>query len=106
MGLRDSMAVSGSDYPTPDGTCPETTYMLSILLMHVKARNFEFGLCTFEPRYRPPLFVKEVLGEFEAVTGRSPQVIFDSRREGDVGKLGRSDGSKQAFGLEGKASVT
>ena len=86
LGLRDSIAVFGSDYPTPDGTCLRD-YIHVVDLAHAHVKALEISSSGFVPLNLGtgrPYSVKEVLGEFEAVTGRSPQVIFDSRREGDV----------------------
>lgn len=88
LGLRDSIVVFGSDYPTPDGTCiRDYIHVVDLARAHVKALEVPTsGFVPLNLGTGRPYSVREVLIEFEVVTGRSPKVIFEGRRQGDVGE--------------------
>ncbi len=91
MGLRKSMTVFGSDYPTRDGSCiRDYIHVSDIAKAHLLAfdylveqkntQNFEI----FNLGSGQGVSVLEALQTFEEVTGIRPSYEIGARREGDV----------------------
>ena len=90
IGLRESLTVFGSDYPTPDGTCIRDyihvvdlakAHLLS--LSHSSVSNPEvFNLGTGKGTS-----VLELIQQFEEVSNRKLNWNFGARRAGDVTEI-------------------
>lgn len=91
VGLRESLAVYGDDYPTADGTCVrDYIHVVDVAKAHVialerllqgkNAENFEvFNLGTGKGST-----VLEVIQSFERVSGQQLNYNIVDRRSGDV----------------------
>lgn len=91
MGLRKELAVYGSDYPTPDGTCiRDYIHVVDLAKAHVIAlqrllenKNLE-KVETFNLGTGTGSSVLEVIHAFEKVSGQKLPYKLVDRREGDV----------------------
>lgn len=89
--LRPEIAVFGTDYETPDGTCiRDYVHVTDLASAHVRAvqRLLAGGECLAANLGTGRGFsVHEVIGAAEAVTGRRVQVRLTDRRAGDPAVL-------------------
>ena len=87
LGLRPEIAIYGTDYPTPDGTCVRDYIHVSDLAdIHVLAlRRLQEGSDSFVANcgYGRGYSVREVLSAIERINGRSLNVREAPRRPGD-----------------------
>ena len=104
LGLRDSISVFGTDYPTPDGTCIRDYIHVSDLadahvlaLRHLVANG---GNLLVNCAYGRGFSVREVLRAVETVVGYALPVIDAPRRAGDPPALVASaDRIREGSGL-------
>jgi len=88
LGLRPDIAIFGTDYATPDGTCIRDYIHVSDLAdAHLRALD---RLSSSEPGMRPynlgngrGFSVREIIASAERVTGRVVPVVESARRPGD-----------------------
>lgn len=107
VGKRDSMAIFGEDYETPDGTCiRDYIHIDDLAAAHVCALNY---LNEGKPStvvncgYGHGASVKEVIETMKKVSGVDIKVNKAPRREGDAPKLiARCDKIKKLFGWSPK----
>jgi UDP-glucose 4-epimerase len=91
LGIRDHLAVYGTDYPTPDGTCIRD-YIHVTDLAHAHRAALD-GLragkvnLTLNCGYGRGSSVQEVIEAVERVSGRSLPVRHAGRRPGDPAKI-------------------
>jgi UDP-glucose 4-epimerase len=87
LGLRPGIAIYGTDYPTPDGTCVRDYIHVSDLAdIHVLAlRRLQEGGNSFVTNcgYGRGYSVRQVLSAVERINGRSLNVREAPRRPGD-----------------------
>jgi UDP-glucose 4-epimerase len=87
LGLRSEIAIYGTDYPTPDGTCVRDYIHVSDLAdIHVLAlRRLQEGGDSFVANcgYGRGYSVREVLSAVERINGRPLNVREAPRRPGD-----------------------
>lgn len=89
-GLRDDVAVFGTDYPTPDGTCVrDYVHVADLAAAHVRALNAleerERVVCNLGTE--TGFSVREVIDTAREVTGRPIRVREARRRPGDPATL-------------------
>jgi UDP-glucose 4-epimerase len=106
-GQRPSVAIFGSDYDTPDGTCIRDyihvadlaqahVLGLQYLLEHQTSQVFNLGNGT-------GFSVKEVIDTASAITGKDIPVTYAPKRQGDPPALvGSSTKAQQILGWEPK----
>lgn len=86
-GERESVAIHGTDYPTPDGTCiRDYIHVTDLAHAHVKALEYLFSggkSDVFNCGYGHGYSVREVVNAARAVTGINFPVKEAGRREGD-----------------------
>ena len=91
LGLRDKLAIYGTDYPTPDGTCiRDYIHVEDLAKAHVLALDYllKGGRSeTFNCGYGRGYSVKEVVEAVKRVTGVDFPVETAPRRAGDAPKL-------------------
>jgi len=91
MGKRDHISIFGSDYPTPDGTCVrDYIHVEDLATAHTKAITYlENGGATTAVNLGTgvPVSVKELIEEFEKVSGLTVPVQSADRRAGDPPEL-------------------
>lgn len=103
LGIRDSIAVFGTDYPTPDGTCiRDYIHVTDLATAHV------LGLEYLLQRNDSNIFnlgngggfsVKEVIEAAREVTGKEIAVVERDRRPGDPPALvGSSEKAQRVLG--------
>lgn len=108
MGLREPLAIFGTDYPTPDGTCVRD-YIHAEDLAEAHAQVLDALEPGEERVYNLGIgrghSVREILGAVGRVSGRRLDVREEPRRAGDPAVL-LADPSKISRELGWKASVT
>jgi UDP-glucose 4-epimerase len=86
-GERESLAIHGTDYPTPDGTCiRDYIHVTDLADAHVQALEYLFSggkSDVFNCGYGHGYSVREVVNAARAVTGINFPVKEAGRREGD-----------------------
>ncbi len=86
-GERESLAIHGTDYPTPDGTCiRDYIHVTDLADAHVQALEYLFSggkSDVFNCGYGHGYSVREVVNAARAVTGINFPVKEAERREGD-----------------------
>jgi UDP-glucose 4-epimerase len=85
-GERDSFAIYGDDYATPDGTClRDYVHVLDIAQAHICAieRLNQPGMRGFNIGLGESYSVRQICAAAEQVTGQSIPVRIDARRPGD-----------------------
>lgn len=90
-GIKPSLSVFGTDYPTPDGTCiRDYIHVEDLAAAHLMAYDY---LCqggesqVFNCGYSKGYSVLEVLNAVKAVTGIDFPVVYAPRRAGDPPEL-------------------
>lgn len=88
LGLRQSMSIHGTDYPTKDGTClRDYIHVEDLAKGHLDALTYlERGGTSdvFNVGYGQPYSVREVIETMKNVTGRNFEVKEGPRRPGDA----------------------
>jgi UDP-glucose 4-epimerase len=103
LGVRDSISIFGTDYPTPDGTCIRD-YIHVTDLANVHILGVEYLLNggrseIFNLGNNNGFSVREIIEVAKQVTGRDIKVIEQERRDGDPPALvGSSEKVKQILG--------
>ncbi|WP_338470713.1 UDP-glucose 4-epimerase GalE [Niallia sp. XMNu-256] len=92
LGQRESIAVFGSDYPTPDGTCiRDYIHVTDLATAHILALEALLSgkkeTATYNLGNGLGYSVKEVIETCEKVTGKKANAIMSDRREGDPAQL-------------------
>ena len=91
LGHRPGMAIFGTDYDTPDGTCVRDYIHVSDLAgAHLDVLDYlrAGGACrTFNCGYGHGYSVREVIDAVERVSGRKLKISEGPRREGDPATL-------------------
>lgn len=91
LGLRDHLAVFGTDYDTPDGTCiRDYIHVDDLIEAHVRALDYLSsgnGSRAFNCGYGHGFSVREVVERVKKVTGIDFPVRETSRRAGDPPSL-------------------
>jgi UDP-glucose 4-epimerase len=90
LGKRESIAIFGTDYPTPDGTCiRDYVHVMDLASAHVTAMDalderkaMVYNLSTGQGHS-----VREVIGVVKKVSGRGFRVVEKPRRPGDAPAL-------------------
>ncbi len=105
LGLRDSISVFGTDYPTPDGTCIRDYIHVSdlasahILGVEYLLKGGDSG--AFNLGNGSGFSVKQVIETAQQVTGREIKVIERERRAGDPAALiGTSERARTILGWQ------
>ena len=86
MGQRPSVAVFGTDYPTPDGTCVrDYVHVEDLIAAHVLAmRKVKPGeWLAYNVGIGRGYSVREIIAAAERVTGKKITVVEQARRAGD-----------------------
>ncbi len=90
-GLRDSLTIFGSDYPTPDGSCiRDYIHVMDLAEAHVAALKYFINITesSFYDVYNVGTgkgnSVLELVKTFEDVSGQPLRYRIGPRREGDV----------------------
>ena len=105
LGKRESIAVFGTDYPTPDGTCIRD-YIHVADLADAHLLGLEYLLQggdtdMFNLGNGNGFSVKQVIAAAQQVTGREIQVVERDRRPGDPPALvGSSDKARTILGWQ------
>ncbi len=103
LGVRDSISIFGTDYPTPDGTCIRD-YIHVTDLANVHILGLEYLLNggdsdIFNLGNNNGFSVREIIEVAKQVTGRDIKTIEQERREGDPPILvGSSEKAKKILG--------
>jgi UDP-glucose 4-epimerase len=102
-GRRDALAVYGTDYPTPDGTCiRDYIHVVDLAQAHVLAlRHLDAGgdSGAFNLGNGNGFSVREVIDTVARVTGRPVAWTAAPRREGDPAVLvGSAEKARQVLG--------
>ncbi|MBD2091351.1 UDP-glucose 4-epimerase GalE [Microcoleus sp. FACHB-1515] len=105
LGKRDSIAVFGTDYPTPDGTCiRDYIHVTDLAAAHVLGLEYLLKggeTDVFNLGNGNGFSVREVIQAAEAVTGKSIPVVESDRRPGDPPALvGSSDKAMRVLGWQ------
>ncbi|XGV94935.1 MAG: UDP-glucose 4-epimerase GalE [Leptolyngbya sp. BL-A-14] len=103
MGLRDSIAIFGTDYPTPDGTCiRDYIHVTDLAQAHVLGLSYLLNggdTTIFNLGNGNGFSVREVIEMARQVTGREIPAIEHPRRPGDPPALvGSGDRARQVLG--------
>ena len=100
LGVRENIAIFGTDYPTPDGTCiRDYIDVMDLAAAHRLAlsRLRSGGAVeVFNLGIGKGFSVKEVIAAVERVAGARPQVVEASRRAGDPAILVAASGKAQS----------
>ena len=90
-GIRDHVAIFGTDYPTPDGTCiRDYIHVEDLADAHIKALGYlqNNGVSTIlNCGYGHGYSVRQVLEAVERVSGKSLDIREEPRRAGDPPEL-------------------
>lgn len=91
MGRREEIAVFGSDYPTPDGTCiRDYVHVMDLADAHVRALGHLLGggeSLRLNLGNGLGYSVKQVISKAQEITGQPIKVRMAPRREGDPPQL-------------------
>ena len=91
LGMRESLTIHGTDYPTKDGTCVrDYVHVADLADAHVRALKYlEAGgsNCALNLGTGRGWSVEEVISTAEEVTGRRIPVVHGLRRDGDPPEL-------------------
>ena len=107
LGLRESVSIFGTDYPTPDGTCIRDYIHVSDLAgAHILGLKYLLqggDTAVFNLGNGNGFSVKQVIDTARMVTGRDIKVVESDRRPGDPPILvGSSDKAREILGWESK----
>jgi len=99
MGRRDSVAIYGDDYDTPDGTCiRDYIHIADLAQAHILALSTEHS-GAFNLGSGKGYSVREVVAAARAVTGRAVPAAAAPRRPGDPPRLvAAADKARQLLG--------
>ncbi|MBW4581680.1 MAG: UDP-glucose 4-epimerase GalE [Tildeniella nuda ZEHNDER 1965/U140] len=103
LGLRDSIAIFGTDYPTPDGTCiRDYIHVTDLAQAHVLGLSYLLNggnTTTFNLGNGNGFSVREVIDTARQVTGHEITAIEHDRRPGDPPALvGSGDRARSILG--------
>ncbi len=115
LGVRESVMIFGTDYPTPDGTCiRDYVHVDDLADAHLRVlESLRPGVAT-APAERTPAYnlgighgysVREIIETARRVTGRPIRVVEGPRRAGDAVQI-FADPSRIAKDLNWRAQVT
>ena len=98
LGKRESIAIFGDDYATPDGTCiRDYIHVLDLAQAHILAlESLESGSRTYNLGNGTGFSVKEVIEAAREITGHPIPVRIQARRAGDPAALVAASGRIQA----------
>lgn len=98
LGKRDSIAIFGDDYPTPDGTCVrDYIHVLDLAQAHILALEaIDTGSRTYNLGNGAGFSVKEVIEVAREITGHAIPTRIQARRAGDPAALVAASGRIQA----------
>ncbi len=107
LGKRDSVAIFGTDYPTPDGTCiRDYIHVTDLADAHILGLEYLLNggdTSVFNLGNGQGFSVKEAIDTAKIVTGREIKVVMSDRRPGDPPILvGSSDKARNILGWEPK----
>ena len=107
LGKRDSVAIFGTDYPTPDGTCiRDYIHVTDLADAHILGLEYLLNggnTSVFNLGNGQGFSVKEAIDTARVVTGREIKVVMSDRRPGDPPILvGSSDKARNILGWEPK----
>ncbi len=107
LGVRESVSIFGTDYPTPDGTCIRDYIHVSDLAdAHILGLEYLLkggNSAVFNLGNGSGFSVREVIDTAKKVTGKQIKVIECERRPGDPPALiGSGDKARQTLGWEPK----
>ena len=105
LGLRESVSIFGTDYPTPDGTCiRDYIHVTDLAAAHVLGLEYLLqggDTAVFNLGNGSGFSVKEAIETARAVTGREIKVEECDRRPGDPPVLvGSSDKARKVLGWQ------
>jgi UDP-glucose 4-epimerase len=95
LGQRESVAIYGTDYPTPDGTCiRDYIHITDLVSAHLLALDAlgESDLLVYNLGNGSGYSVREVIETARAVTGHPVPAVESPRRPGDAPRLVASSG--------------
>jgi UDP-glucose 4-epimerase len=103
LGLRDSIAIFGTDYPTPDGTCiRDYIHVTDLAQAHVLGLSYLLNggnTTIFNLGNGNGFSVREVIDTARQITGREITAIEHDRRPGDPPALvGSGDRARSILG--------
>ncbi|PSB28105.1 UDP-glucose 4-epimerase GalE [Stenomitos frigidus] len=103
LGLRDSIAIFGTDYPTPDGTCiRDYIHVTDLAQAHVLGLSYLLNggnTTIFNLGNGNGFSVREVIDTARQITGREITAIEHERRPGDPPALvGSGDRARSILG--------
>ena len=103
LGLRDSIAIFGTDYPTPDGTCiRDYIHVTDLAQAHVLGLSYLLNggnTTIFNLGNGNGFSVREVIDTARQLTGRTITAIEHDRRPGDPPALvGSGDRARSILG--------
>lgn len=90
LGMRESITIFGTDYPTPDGTCiRDYIHVEDLIDAHVQSMNAlkPGDTRTYNLGIGRGYSVREIIDAVRRVTGQSVQVVEGPRRPGDPPRL-------------------
>ncbi|QQE63600.1 UDP-glucose 4-epimerase GalE [Leptolyngbya sp. BL0902] len=107
LGLREKIALYGTDYPTPDGTCiRDYIHVCDLADAHVLGLEYLLkggSSAAFNLGNGQGFSVREVIDAAQRVTGRQIPVIETERRPGDASILvGSSQKAREILGWNPK----
>lgn len=107
LGKRDSVAIFGTDYPTPDGTCiRDYIHVTDLADAHILGLEYLLNggnTTVFNLGNGQGFSVKEAIDTAKIVTGQEIKVVMSDRRPGDPPILvGSSDKARNILGWEPK----
>ncbi|MBA2749284.1 MAG: UDP-glucose 4-epimerase GalE [Tatlockia sp.] len=107
LGKRDSVAIFGTDYPTPDGTCiRDYIHVTDLADAHILGLEYLLNggdTSVFNLGNGQGFSVKEAIDTAKIVTGREIKVVMSDRRPGDPPILvGSSNKARNILGWEPK----
>jgi UDP-glucose 4-epimerase len=105
LGIRESISVFGTDYPTPDGTClRDYIHVTDLATAHVQGLDYLLqggNSEIFNLGNGNGFSVREVIDTAEQVTGHKIKVVECDRRPGDPPTLvGSSDKARSTLGWQ------
>ena len=103
LGLRESVSIFGTDYPTPDGTCiRDYIHVTDLADAHVLGLEYLLqggDTAVFNLGNGNGFSVKQVIDTAKMVTERDIKVVESDRRAGDPPILvGSSDKARKTLG--------